>query len=57
MAINLTGKIFGDLTVIQKSDIKKNNRIAWICKCACGNETTVITNHLTSGHTKSCGCL
>ena len=55
--IDLTGKKFGELTVIKKSEIKKNNRVAWECKCSCGNSTVVITNHLTSGHTKSCGCL
>lgn len=29
----------------------------WVCKCDCGNEVTVTTSHLRSGHTKSCGCL
>lgn len=28
----------------------------WVCRCACGQETTVRGNCLTSGHTKSCGC-
>ena len=54
---DLTGKIFNRLTVIKKADIKKSNRLTWHCKCECGNEIDVITNHLTSGHTKSCGCL
>lgn len=57
MAINLIGEHFGELIVLEKSDVKKNNRVAWLCQCSCGNKTTVITNHLTSGHTKSCGCL
>lgn len=55
--LNLIGQKFGELTVIKKSEQKKNNRVAWECLCSCGNMTTVITNHLTSGHTKSCGCL
>ena len=54
---DLTGKIFNKLTVIKKADIKKSNRLAWHCVCECGNEVDVITNHLTSGHTGSCGCL
>lgn len=29
----------------------------WKCKCDCGNETVVSTCKLTSGHTRSCGCL
>ena len=54
---DLTGQKFGELTVIRKSEIKKSNRTAWECQCLCGNKTIVITNHLTSGHTRSCGCL
>ena len=57
MFMDLTGKIFGELVVIEKSKIRKSNRVSWLCKCSCGQETIVITNHLTSGHTKSCGCL
>ena len=57
MALNLSGKKFGELTVIEKSNIRKSNRVSWRCKCSCGKETIVITNHLTSGHTQSCGCL
>lgn len=56
-SLDLTGKIFNKLTVIKKADIKKSNRLTWHCRCECGNEIDVITNHLTSGHTKSCGCL
>lgn len=55
--LDLTGQKFGELTVIKKSKTRKSNRIAWDCKCSCGNETIVITSHLTSGHTRSCGCL
>lgn len=30
----------------------------WICKCDCGNITKpIINSSLTTGHTKSCGCL
>lgn len=28
----------------------------WLCKCDCGEETTVVTGNLTSGNTRSCGC-
>lgn len=28
----------------------------WKCRCVCGNETNVLTAHLSRGHTKSCGC-
>jgi hypothetical protein len=29
----------------------------WKCKCDCGNEVIIKTPNLTSGNTKSCGCL
>lgn len=29
----------------------------WKCLCDCGNRIVVKTNKLTSGHTRSCGCL
>ena len=55
---DLTGHRFGRL--IAKSPIKKvgSNRRAysWLCVCDCGSEAIVDTGHLSSGHTKSCGC-
>ena len=29
----------------------------WLCRCDCGNETTVFSGYLRNGDTKSCGCL
>lgn len=29
----------------------------WNCRCECGNLTEVTNRNLTSGHTRSCGCL
>lgn len=55
---NLIGKIFNKLTVIALSSKrhKSNNKPLWICKCECGNETTVLGYSLKRGNTKSCGC-
>lgn len=60
--IDLIGKRFGRLIVIEKAFVKKvgkskKKRQFWKCKCDCGNIVYVDTNHLNSGHTKSCGCL
>lgn len=52
----LTGQTFGKLTVVEALSERKNGQVQWLCKCACGNYTTVITSYLTSGDTKSCGC-
>lgn len=50
-AKDLTGKKFGRLTALEYSGDGK-----WLCKCDCGNNKIVRSSHLTSGHTKSCGC-
>jgi hypothetical protein len=56
---NLVGQKFGKLTVISEETFTKYNdsRAHWNCLCECGEIITVDTNHLTTGNTKSCGCL
>ncbi|HBG7257904.1 TPA: transcriptional regulator, partial [Clostridioides difficile] len=55
---DLTGKKFGRLTAIKNTNKKaKSGHYIWICKCACGNEIKTTENNLTTGRTKSCGCL
>ena len=48
--IDLTGKRFGNLLVIESSKEKRK------CLCDCGSITFVRGADLISGHTKSCGC-
>jgi len=55
--IDLTGKTFGRLTVVERSFSPRRSRTIWICRCTCGQESDVISKHLVSGHTRSCGCL
>jgi hypothetical protein len=55
--IDLTGKIFGRLTVVKESLKKKRNRPSWDCLCDCLNKINVAGCELRSGETKSCGCL
>jgi hypothetical protein len=52
-----TGKRFGKLVVLgfAGSPAPKYNS-TWLCKCDCGNETTVI-GHKLGKETFSCGCL
>jgi hypothetical protein len=57
--VDLVNKKFGKLFVIEETlnlNTKSNSK-HWLCKCDCGNETVVATFNLTSGKTKSCGCL
>lgn len=55
--IDRTGERFGKLTVVYRTYNKPGENTNWVCKCDCGNYTVVSSNNLTSGHTKSCGCL
>ena len=55
--VDLTGKRFGRLTVINRKKTDDTNRTYWICKCDCGNTKTVEAYALKTGRTKSCGCL
>lgn len=56
--IDLTGRIFGRLTVIGKSAVQDRlRRPKWLCKCECGNSSDVMGEKLRKGRTKSCGCL
>lgn len=56
--IDLTGRIFGKLTVLNKSTERgKKNQIKWDCKCECGNYHTVTGESLRHSKSRSCGCL
>lgn len=57
--IDLTGKKFGKLTVIQRSENKNSNgQYFWYCDCDCGTKNKEIDGHnLVSRGTCSCGCL
>lgn len=54
---DLTGMVFGKLSVIKETDMRgADGSVMWQCKCSCGNITNVTTTNLKSGNTKSCGC-
>jgi hypothetical protein len=54
---DIIGKKFGKLTAIEHVGINKHRKSLWLCRCECGNITTVVISKLTSESTKSCGCL
>jgi hypothetical protein len=56
----LAGKRYGRLTVLSRNPQKYKTGLQkhhWLCRCDCGNETTVNQSGLFAGTTKSCGCL
>lgn len=54
---NRTGEVYGRLTVISHAGKDHRNKHLWLCKCNCGNEKIVVSDNLSSGKSKSCGCL
>ena len=59
MKKDLVSQTFGRLTVLEETEERSSTGrgIVWICRCSCGNNIKTTTNHLTTGRTKSCGCL
>lgn len=53
--IDLTGKKFGRLTVIERAENNEHGTAQWLCKCDCGNYDVVTTGNLKKT-TASCGC-
>lgn len=57
--VDITGNKYGKLTAIRRVARPKSgsNKQYWLCRCDCGNDFVVIRANLTSGNTRSCGCL
>ena len=51
------GEKYGKLTAKYVVGRTKNRVKIWHCDCDCGGEIDVPSTSLTSGNTKSCGCL
>ena len=57
---DLKGEVFGRLTVVKHIYVPKRSgglQLLWECECKCGNIISIITSSLTTGNTKSCGCV
>lgn len=53
---DLTGQVFGKLTVIGKDHNRdKNGRVQWVCECECGNIVSKCRYSLITHNTQSCG--
>ena len=55
-ALDLNGKRFGRLTVLERAERGKWGEFCWVCKCDCGEVKTISGKNLISGRTQSCGC-
>lgn len=55
---DLSGLVFGDLTVLKIDDSKKtNSHRYWLCSCKCSNIATFSTYQLRVKNASSCGCV
>lgn len=55
--IDIVGKKYGKLTVLEDITSKTDKRRMIRCLCDCGNEHICAITDITTGHTMSCGCL
>lgn len=54
--VDLTGRRFGRLTVIERNGTAPDGEATWLCVCDCGNNATIRGRSLRGGRTTSCGC-
>lgn len=57
--LEISGEKFGRLTAIERMRVTVNGKrcTRWKCVCDCGNESYTTAHLLTTGRSKSCGCL
>lgn len=54
---DLTGQRFGKLTVVRKTEERREGYVVWHCRCDCGRELDVDTKRLSRGTVRDCGCV
>jgi hypothetical protein len=54
--INLSGKKFGSLVVVNRDGSNTSGAATWLCLCDCGKETVAVGSNLRRGTHLSCGC-
>ena len=51
---NLSGRKFGRLTAIRKTDKSAYGCVMWLCRCACGGTRKVSARNLVDGRVRMC---
>lgn len=54
--LELNGQRFGRL-LVESFDRVHGGHSRWNCLCSCGVRAAILSNHLRTGRTRSCGCL
>lgn len=53
---DLSGRVFGRLTAVEKVGTDAVGHAIWKCHCDCGNAVNVLATNLIQQYTLSCGC-
>ena len=56
-AVDLKGRRFGRLVVMDRSGSNKHQKVTWKCRCDCGEDKILVAGSLLSGNSASCGCI
>ena len=54
---DLAGRVFARWTVLCPAGCDFYGKTMWRCRCSCGTERSVHAASLTTGKSRSCGCL
>jgi hypothetical protein len=54
---NLIGQRFGRWVVQSQAGRNRHGQVMWLCTCDCGTARVCSGNSLTSGQSRSCGCI
>lgn len=54
--VDITGKRYGHLVAVRRTNEKSRNCYLWVVRCDCGKEKLLTAQFLNSGDVKSCGC-
>lgn len=54
--IDMAGRRYGKLVVIEQSGVNSFGHPLWLCKCDCGNTRKIVGSDLRARSHKSCGC-
>lgn len=54
---DLSGRVFGRLTVLSDRGLNADRKVVWECLCECRAVVEVSSANLLRGATRSCGCL
>jgi hypothetical protein len=53
---DISGIRFKNVVAIRRIGSDKKGHSIWECRCDCGNYFSVLSNHLLTGNTGTCGC-